>query len=169
MDVFCEYIVKVKKNPVELTISALGIILAVILLGFSLFFLFTPFSGFVLLIDAGVVYGAYILITHFNVEYEYILTNGDIDIDKIIAKRKRKRVLSFSTKEFEIVAPYKQGENYTNVLDLGTRNYENAYYAVFSKDGQKKTLVFNPPQKMIEAMKTYSPRTVHLKGEIENY
>ncbi len=169
MDVFCEYIVKVKKNPVELTISALGIILAVILLGFSLFFLFTPFSSFVLLIDAGVVYGAYILITHFNVEYEYILTNGDIDIDKIIAKRKRKRVLSFSTKEFEIVAPYKQGENYTNVLDLGTRNYENAYYAVFSKDGQKKTLVFNPPQKMIEAMKTYSPRTVHLKGEIENY
>ena len=168
MDVFCEYIVKVKKNPVELTISALGIILAVILLGFSLFFLFTPFSSFVLLIDAGVVYGAYILITHFNVEYEYILTNGDIDIDKIIAKRKRKRVLSFSTKEFEIVAPYKQGENYTNVLDLGTRNYENAYYAVFSKDGQKKTLVFNPPQKMIEAMKTYSPRTVHLKGEIEN-
>lgn len=169
MDVFCEYIVKVKKNPVELTISALGIILAVILLGFSLFFLFTPFSSFVLLIDAGVVYGAYILITHFNVEYEYILTNGDIDIDKIIAKRKRKRVLSFSTKEFEIVAPYKQGENYTNVLDLGTRNYENAYYAVFSKDGQKKTLVFNPPQKMIEAMKTYSPITVHLKGEIENY
>lgn len=169
MDVFCEYIVKVKKNPAELTISALGIILAVILLGFSLFFLFTPFSSFVLLIDAGVVYGAYILITHFNVEYEYILTNGDIDIDKIIAKRKRKRVLSFSTKEFEIVAPYKQGENYTNVLDLGTRNYENAYYAVFSKDGQKKTLVFNPPQKMIEAMKTYSPRTVHLKGEIENY
>lgn len=169
MDVFCEYIVKVKKNPVELTISALGIILAVILLGFSLFFLFTPFSSFVLLIDAGVVYGAYILITHFNVEYEYILTNGDIDIDKITAKRKRKRVLSFSTKEFEIVAPYKQGENYTNVLDLGTRNYENAYYAVFSKDGQKKTLVFNPPQKMIEAMKTYSPRTVHLKGEIENY
>ena len=158
-----------KKNPVELTISALGIILAVILLGFSLFFLFTPFSSFVLLIDAGVVYGAYILITHFNVEYEYILTNGDIDIDKIIAKRKRKRVLSFSTKEFEIVAPYKQGENYTNLLDLGTRNYENAYYAVFSKDGQKKTLVFNPPQKMIEAMKTYSPRTVHLKGEIENY
>ena len=169
MDVFCEYIVKVKKNPVELTISALGIILAVILLGFSLFFLFTPFSSFVLLIDAGVVYGAYILITHFNVEYEYILTNGDIDIDKIIAKRKRKRVLSFSTKEFEIVAPYKQGENSTNVLDLGTRNYENAYYAVFSKDGQKKTLVFNPPQKMIEAMKTYSPRTVNLKGEIENY
>ena len=169
MDVFCEYIVNVKKNPVELTISALGIILAVILLGFSLFFLFTPFSSFVLLIDAGVVYGAYILITHFNVEYEYILTNGDIDIDKIIAKRKRKRVLSFSTKEFEIVAPYKQGENYTNVLDLGTRNYENAYYAVFSKDGQKKTLVFNPPQKMIEAMKTYSPRTVNLKGEIENY
>ena len=168
MDVFCEYIVKVKKNPAELTISALGIILAVILLGFSLFFLFTPFSSFVLLIDAGVVYGAYILITHFNVEYEYILTNGDIDIDKITAKRKRKRVLSFSTKEFEIVAPYKQGENYTNVLDLGTRNYENAYYAVFSKDGQKKTLVFNPPQKMIEAMKTYSPRTVHLKGEIEN-
>lgn len=169
MDVFCEYIVKVKKNPAELTISALGIILAVILLGFSLFFLFTPFSSFVLLIDAGVVYGAYILITHFNVEYEYILTNGDIDIDKITAKRKRKRVLSFSTKEFEIVAPYKQGENYTNVLDLGTRNYEDAYYAVFSKDGQKKTLVFNPPQKMIEAMKTYSPRTVHLKGEIENY
>lgn len=169
MDVFCEYIVKVKKKPVELLLSGLGVIAGLLLLGVSLMFLFTAFSSFVLLIDAGIVYGVYILITHFNVEYEYILTNGDIDIDKITAKRKRKRMLSFSTKEFEIVAPYKEGQNYTNVLDLGTRNYDNAYYAVFSKDGQKKTLIFNPPQKMIEAMKTYSPRTVHLKGEIENY
>lgn len=169
MDVFCEYIVKVKKNPLEMALSVLGVIVGVILLGLSMPFLFSAISSIVLLIDAAAIYGVYILITHFNVEYEYILTNGDLDVDKIVAKRKRKRMLSFSTKEFEIVAPYKSGQNYANVLDLGTRNYENAYYAVFSKDGQRKTLIFNPPQKMIEAMKTYSPRTVHLKGEPENY
>ena len=168
MDTFFEQIIAVKKNGKALA-AIIGIWLAAFLLCFVLIMFMGILGTFSLLLAAGTLFGAYKLSVRFNVEYEYILTNGDIDIDKITAKRKRKRMLSFSTKEFEIVAPYKDGQAYTNVLDLGTRSYDNAYYAVFSKDGQKKTLIFNPPQKMIEAMKTYSPRTVHLKGEIENY
>ena len=46
MDVFCEYIVKVKKKPVELLLSVLGVIAGLLLLGVSLMFLFTAFSSF---------------------------------------------------------------------------------------------------------------------------
>ena len=103
MDIFCEYIVKVKRSPLEILISVLGVFLAAILIFLSLGLLSTAFSSFVLLIDAAIVYGVYILVTHFDVEYEYIFTNGDLDIDKIIAKRKRKRMFSLSVKEFELL------------------------------------------------------------------
>lgn len=42
----------------------------------------------------GSLYGGYILITNMSVEYEYIVTNGEMDIDKIIAKRRRKRLIT---------------------------------------------------------------------------
>lgn len=166
MDIFCEYIVKVKRSPMEILISVLGVFLAAILIFFSLGLLSTAFSSFVLLIDAAIVYGVYILITHFDVEYEYIFTNGDLDIDKIIAKRKRKRMFSLSVKEFEVLEPVDKNKAYTNVLDCSTRtNNADAYYGIFSKDNKRQTLIFNPPQKMMENMKQYSPRTIHLKGE----
>ncbi|MBE7038107.1 MAG: hypothetical protein E7404_04300 [Ruminococcaceae bacterium] len=167
MDIFCEYIVKVKRSPIEILISVFSVLVAAILIFMSLALLSTPFSSFVLLIDAAIVYGVYILITHFNVEYEYILTNGELDIDKIIAKRKRKRMFSMNVKEFEVLEPVEQNKTYANILDCSTRtNSVDVYYAIFSKDNKRQTLIFNPPQKMLENMKQYSPRTIHLKGEI---
>ena len=171
MDVFCEYIVKVKKNPAELTISALGIILAVILLGFSLFFLFTPFSSFVLLIDAGVVYGAYILITHFNVEYEYILTNSEMDVDRIVAKMRRKRMLSMDFKTIELCArcddpnfrhEFEHTASIAKTYDV--RGGENQEYFVDYAAGEsgKTRILFCPNEKMLESIKKMAPRTVHL-------
>lgn len=165
MDVFCEYIVKAKRKVKDNIISVLGILVAAILIFFSFAFMF-HFSSIVVLIDAAIVYGVYMLITHFNIEYEYILTNGELDIDRIIAKRKRKRVFSMSVKEFEVLEPIKQNESYTNVLDCSSRiKGQDVYYGIFSKDGKKQTLIFNPPLKMVENMKQYSPRTIHIKGE----
>ena len=38
-----------------------------------------------------IFYIAYRINTSFDVEFEYILTNGELDIDKITHKRRRKR------------------------------------------------------------------------------
>ncbi len=53
------------------------------------------FGAFMLIIvPIGGCYLAYILFTNTFVEYEYIVTNNDLDIDKIVGRRKRKRLIT---------------------------------------------------------------------------
>lgn len=47
-----------------------------------------------------------------QVEYEYIFTNGDLDIDKIIAKEDRKRRYSVNVSEMEFFEEYKDPAKY---------------------------------------------------------
>ena len=94
MDTFFEQIIAVKKNG-----KAVAAIIGIWLAAFIVCFLLIMFMGFLgtfsLLLAAGALFGAYKLCTRFNLEYEYIVTNGTMDIDKIINKSSRKRILSF--------------------------------------------------------------------------
>ena len=96
MDSYCEYIVKKKNGGKELAIQALIVVaaLAVFALFMVLGAVIPNFSMITTLLAFGALYGGYRLITNMNVEYEYIVTNGEMDIDKIIAKRSRKRLLT---------------------------------------------------------------------------
>ena len=47
-----------------------------------------------MLVGVGALYLAYILFCNTYVEYEYIVTNNDLDVDKISGKRKRKRLIT---------------------------------------------------------------------------
>ena len=91
MDTFFEQIVTIRKTA-KTWLALFGITLAALILA-CLAFLFL--GSFGLLIVAAIFYGAYRLYMFFFIEYEYIITNGSMDIDKIIAKNSRKRLLSF--------------------------------------------------------------------------
>lgn len=165
MDVFLEKIVRRKKTILDTAIVA-GIIvlsLLVLMILLSLSFL----KAFVPLLFVGICYIAYVLIRNRNVEYEYIVTNGDLDIDMIIAQRKRKRIFSGACKDFEMVAKLTSGQ-----YDYNTQNIKNRITAVSSmespdvyfvsliKDGQKQIVFFEPHAKMLEAFKKYIPRKI---------
>ena len=60
-----------------------------------------------LLVVAGAIYGGYKLISLLSIEYEYIYTNGDLDVDKIVAKSNRKRMVSIKCSEVEKYGEYK--------------------------------------------------------------
>jgi len=47
----------------------------------------------------------------FCIEYEYTLTNTTLDIDKIVAKTDRTRLLSFDLKEITLMAPLAKTES----------------------------------------------------------
>lgn len=171
MDIFLEYIVSRKKGGKEI-LKIVAILLAMlILLTLSTFLLLTPLSSIAFLLVAGIIYGAYYLISGQNVEYEYIVTNGELDVDSIVNRRKRKRLITVHSRTFDIVAPvgdarYRNEENanFTRVIDASSRaNNGKAYFAVFSKDGQKIKLVFEPTEKMLEAFKTFVPRNVFMR------
>lgn len=171
MDIFLEYIVPRKKGPKEIAII-IGILLAALILAaIGTFLMLTPLSGISFIVVAAAFYGAYYFITAQNIEYEYIVTNGELDVDKIIHRRKRKRIITVHSRTFDVVAPVGSAEhrgeenaNFTQVIDASSGFDDgSAYFAVFSKDGQRFKLIFEPTEKMLEAFRTFVPRNVYTK------
>ncbi len=169
MDIFLEYIVKRKKSVLDIFKIAIILIATLILLYFSLILFAVPvLSSFTLLIDAGIIYLCWLGITSVNIEFEYSVTNGAVDIDKIINKRKRKRVISFKVSEAELIAPTSSHEHagvynseFAKVIDASSGNTAgNTYFAVVPNEGGRCKVLFNPTEKMVEAFKIYGPRKV---------
>ncbi len=74
---------------------AIGIgLLLVIFISMLAMMMFGVFM--LIIVPIGGCYLAYILFTNTFVEYEYIVTNNDLDIDKIVGRRKRKRLITVS-------------------------------------------------------------------------
>ncbi len=171
MDSFIEYMIRQKKSAAAKLKTAL-IVLGAIVISFIItliFLMFLPIAiSLMPLCIAGIMYGAYRIIASFNIEYEYILTNGELDVDKITNKKRRKRLITVHCKTFTHFGKLTDSSyqnlkdsDFARVIDASAHsdNYET-YYAVFFKNGQRVKLIFNPVQKMIDIFKIYAPRVV---------
>jgi len=163
MDIFIEKIIRRRKSPLDILLIFL-ILLGAIGLSFLSIMIIPGLSTFIMI---GIFYLAYILVTMLNIEFEYAVTNGDLDIDKIINQRKRKRVYSGNCKEFELVAKV-NSRHYTkniqeckNVKDYSSRS-KNAevWFISLREDGKQTVILFEPDQKMIDNFRTFIPRKV---------
>ena len=100
-----------------------------------------------------------------NVEYEYLFLNGDLDIDKIMNKSKRKRVFSTNVKEMELFAPVNSErlEQFKNskVINLSSGRADARLYAmIVANNGQTAKLIFEPNDTIIEGLFMLAPRKV---------
>ena len=109
MDVFVEQIVKIKRTAKDYLKIAIIWLSAAILVG-AMFFLMDLSAGLLSVpVVVGIVFilwGAVKLTSLTYVEYEYIFTNRDFDVDKIVAKSSRNRVLSFKVPSVQKYAKY---------------------------------------------------------------
>ncbi len=173
MDQYAEYIVKCKKTTKDYLISAgLVLVAAIITLLLLPFVLGTIYSSIVLLVIAGAWVGAYFLMSSRNIEFEYIVTNGDLDVDTIIARRKRKQVVSVRARALELVAHKDdmrfakdfQNTNIVKTIDASSKSGgEKTYIALFVKDNVRTKLIFEPTEKMLDLFATYNPKQVYKK------
>ena len=113
MDVFIEQIIAKRKEGKEVALTVLAILAVPVLTFLSMYI---PFIGSLApVILLALCYGAWWVISSMNLEFEYSVTNGDVTIDKIIGKRRRKRVISFDCKDVEQFGKYEpqahQGRN----------------------------------------------------------
>ena len=168
MDIFVEQIVKKAPNSKD-TAKKVLLVAAMCLLTAALAFvmMFMPaFAGVALLLLCGVMYGGYYLITGLDVEYEYIVTNGEIDIDKIIAKRKRSRLITCKVSSFEAFGKYESApdidSSVTIVSAVGTSlsgAESEMWYADFTHASAGKVrLIISAEDKVIEAIRPFLPR-----------
>ena len=102
MDVFVEQIVK-RNTTKDIAVIVGIIILAALILCFVFAIILpalVPILGtlsFCFLV-AGTIFGAYWLISSMNLEFGHPATNGDLTVDKIIHRRKRKCVINLDSR-----------------------------------------------------------------------
>ena len=165
---YAEYLVKRKKNIFDFIIILL-IVFAGITATLSLFgFLFMQLYGMFAFIGIALVwYIVYLVVSSRNIEYEYCVTDGVLDIDIITAKRKRKTLATITLSSAEIIAPasieYIEQFNktgVTNKIDSSMKNNKIMdYFIIFSnKNGQITRLIFTPDEGILNLIKRANPR-----------
>ena len=104
----------------------------------------------------------------YDWEYEYVVTTGSVDIDQIIAERKRKRMISFDCRGCEIIAPLNRGNYFAPYKELPCRDltaytaHEDNYFAVFERSGVRTCVLFQPTEDMVQMFRQYNPQKVFL-------
>ena len=174
-DVYIEQLVEKRPDPKSMMIRMLIVVAAVFVtfLPIIIEMLFIPpeSQGSLLAVMpftlAGSIWGAIILFRRQNLEFEYILANGEFDVDKIMGKRRRKRILnSANCRNFDILAPmvpkyqHQYNNNQLKKLDVSSsHDAQDRWFAIFvGAKGVKTLLVFEPNEKMLEGLKKFVMR-----------
>lgn len=165
-DIFLEYLVKKNSKEDSLKKLLIGILCGVILV-LSFFLLTRVFYQFIWLLPiiwGGAIYGTVILCRNYSIEFEYIFTNGMLDIDIIQGKAKRKSLASISCRNIEHMAPLNTSakSDRTEINAIYDERRRGKYYLDYSVDGKKMRLLLQPPEKILENIKRYNPRNVDL-------
>lgn len=189
MDIFMEYLVAKKKDTKDKLIIA-GIIAAGVVVSLAMFALMifvalvmanavaeqqnpvgtVSFSiGFVLVLFLW--YGAALLISMRNVEYEYIVTNNELDIDKVMSKKGRKHLITIDIHAASCMARidddehndvYKNPPEGVRVLDYSAHSTNGYTYFIDAPvDGERTIVLLEPTGKMVDALWKSNPRNVH--------
>lgn len=113
---------------------------------------------------------AYFIMPYTDIEFEYLLVSGEMDVDRVLAKTKRKKAGSFSIREADIIAPlhshrldYYNSNEKIKTVDYSSGNDEHMRYAVITrKDNELCRIIIEPDEKMIHTMQQSAPSKVFL-------
>ena len=152
-DLYYELLVK-KNQTAKDKLIKFGLIGLVVILGVGGILLNPIFLLAALIL--GIV--AYFVLPSTDLEFEYLFVNGEMDIDKVMSRTKRKRVKSFSIKEAEIIANQKM-----KTLDFSSGDPEHFRLAVITRDGTEPCMIIiEPDEKLTGQIKYCAPSKVFL-------
>lgn len=164
-DLYSELLVKKEKTAKDSVIKYGLITLTVLFVLAGLFV--SP-----LLLIAAIVVGVitYFIIPKTDLEFEYLFVNGEMDIDMVMAKSKRKRVKSINLSEADLMAPmkshrldYYNGNQKMKVLDYSSGNPEHNRYAIIARDGNEACkIIIEPDEALAKIMRNSAPSKVFL-------
>ena len=166
-EVFKEQIVKRQPNSKD-NLKRVGLVLAVIAVTFVSFVLIPPLAP-VIILAAG--FGAWFLMSFLKKEYEYAFTDGELDIDVIYNRSRRKRLFSAKVKDFEIMAHVEDKmrigdfQGAVETLDYSSGVVGNDTYAFLTNyKGKRTKVIIEPNAVMLKALATVlTRRRLHVK------
>lgn len=164
-DLYSELLVK-KKRTAKDNLIKYGLIGLTALLAAAGLFLMP------VLLIAAIVVGvvSYFIIPGTDLEFEYLFVNGELDIDKIMAKTKRKKVKTLNLQEADLMAPlnshrmdYYNGNQKLKVLDFSSGDPEHKRYAIIMRDGGETCkIIIEPDEALAKNMRNCAPSKVFL-------
>ncbi len=109
-----------------------------------------------------------------RLEYEYTLTNGEMDFAKVLGNKRRKHLLTLRLKTAEQGGPV-ESEAYTKFssmpdvkkIDYTINTNVDYYFIYYVQNGVRTILTIEPSPRMIEMMRIYNrnfadmPATLH--------
>ncbi len=132
------------------------------------------FAGMVmpLLLIGAVAFGlaTFFLAPKLEVEYEYLYVNGELDIDAIYSRQKRKKVGSYDVAELEILAPSNSHalDSYLNGKNASVKDYTSgdpqvkSYILIYNKDKGQEMIKVELDDVILNDMRRMAPRKVNL-------
>jgi len=156
-DIFKEQLVKRKQTTKDTAIRVCLVVLVVLIF----FLAILTIGAFAIIITAAAGFGAAYLMSFFKVEYEYVFTNGELDIDIIYNKSRRKRLFSAHVSEIEIMAhiddKIRAGEftGFQEILDYSTGEItQDTYVFMINHKNKRAKVIISPNEKMQKAIST---------------
>ncbi len=172
---FVEQLVKKKKTGKDIALLAGLWVMAFLIATALLYFAFgltaqsgnsTPVALAILLV-VGVFFLAFRLSGNATVEYEYSAFEGELSVDKIVAKRKRTRVVQVAAKRVEQLSPIaaraQETGKFDRVVMAAPSEAEATWYVTYSGKKNGRTLVlFAPSDEFFEEL--YKDQTRDVKA-----
>ncbi len=164
MDSFSEQIVKQKMDGKRLLSVVAAVVGAVLICAVTAWFM----TWLLLPILALCVYGVIWVITSQSWEVEYAVTNGDIDIDRIVARRSRTCIVRVRGAKIESLLPVTASTMNTHydrvVMAAQSKNTATWAFTYHSKKGSTLVL-FEPNDDVLQALRAGLPRLVQIETD----
>ena len=181
MDHFKEEVVTKRNNTLNRVLYMLswvliifGAIMAVFMLNLTISSItFGAFNaGFLIfaLLSGGAAIVAFIFHDRLITEYEYTFTNGALDFAEVYNNKKRKSLGSLNVKTVEAFGKVDSAafRRYLTMPNIQKFNWflnreAELYFFYFTKEVNKKMIIFEPSDEMVDYIKLYLPRGVYLE------
>lgn len=158
-DIYIEQLIK-RKTPMKENMIKILLILVTVLV-----FFFSLMNPLLMLVAIILIVVDVFLFRNMDIEYEYLYINGTLDIDKIMAKSRRKSIFEMDVNDLEIMAPSGAPE-LRQYQGLKAVNYSSGmpgrqiYEMILSSNGTKKRILIEPQKELVESMWLKAPRKV---------
>ncbi len=164
MDTFCEQILKQSMDGKRVLIvlaSVCGVIALCVVAMLFLPWIFLPvaaLSGF----------GIYWILSMQSWEVEYAVTNGEIDIDRIIARRDRKKLVRVRGEKIESLLPVAKvsfSKKFDRVVMAATSKSAATWAFTYQGKMGSTLVLFEPNAEVLDALYKGLPRTVQIETD----
>lgn len=170
MDRFMEMVVTKHQKGLNEVLYYLSAVVMVISAIIAMMLLNVIFYGFsvpllvLLVVNAALAVYLFLFRDRLRTEYEYTFTNGALDFAQVYNNKKRKNLGSLNCKTVDAFGPVegKAFARYSSMPGMKhTRWFLNRgaklYYFYFQKEGNKRLIVLEPNEQLVEYIRFYLP------------